>query len=118
MIFLEPIKKYIVFWGRASRKEFWSYMLFLLFLGLGVALLDTFKGNYNSETGEGFWSDIFYILTALPTLGVTVRRLHDVDWSGWWWLVSVTGIGMLFLIVLFCKEGTDGENRFGPKPRH
>ena len=116
MIFLQPLKKYIDFWGRASRMELWSYMVFLISLGLGVCMIDIATGNFNPETGEGHWINIYSLLTVLPTLGVSVRRLHDINWSGWWWLVSLTGIGAIFLVVLYGLKGTDGENRFGPKP--
>ena len=52
--------------------------------------------------------------TLLPALGVGVRRLHDLDKSGWWLLIVFTGIGALVLIYWFCQPGTPGDNQFGP----
>ncbi len=52
----------------------------------------------------------------LPSLAVSVRRLHDRDYSGWWILLAFTGIGYILLIIWYCMRGTAGPNRFGPDP--
>jgi uncharacterized membrane protein YhaH (DUF805 family) len=52
----------------------------------------------------------------LPGIAVSVRRLHDRDYSGWWFLIVLTGIGAIVLLVWFCMRGTAGANRFGPDP--
>jgi uncharacterized membrane protein YhaH (DUF805 family) len=76
--------------------------------------------------GESFWdydeiyaplSTIFSLAIFIPFISVSVRRLHDVNRSGWWLLIELTIIGLLFPILYwFCKKGDEGENRFGPKP--
>ena len=52
----------------------------------------------------------------LPGIAVSVRRLHDLDRSGWWMLIILTGIGLILLLVWFCLRGTPGPNRYGPDP--
>ncbi len=63
------------------------------------------------------FSPIWGLATFLPSLAMGVRRLHDTDRSGWWWLLSfIPLIGIIVLIVFWCSEGTRGPNRFGPDP--
>jgi uncharacterized membrane protein YhaH (DUF805 family) len=58
---------------------------------------------------------LFSLATLLPGLAVAVRRLHDLDSSGWWILLFLIPlVGAIILIVWFCTKGTDGPNRFGP----
>jgi uncharacterized membrane protein YhaH (DUF805 family) len=52
----------------------------------------------------------------LPGLAVSIRRLHDLDRTGWWILIALTGIGAILLIIWYVMKGTDGPNRFGPDP--
>ena len=62
-------------------------------------------------------SSIWSLATFLPSLAVGIRRLHDTDRSGWWWLISfIPLIGIIVLIVFWCSAGIPGSNRFGPDP--
>lgn len=101
-------RNYVNFNGRASRSEFWWWMLFALLFQLAAALL----------FGDGSRLDMLATLAvALPSLAVGARRLHDTDRSGWWQLLCFLPIiGMIVLIVWWCRAGTPGENRFGPDP--
>ena len=104
--------KYVTFAGRASRPEFWYFFLFLLIGNLVTVVLDqsVFAGNMISPLNS-----IFGLVTVLPWLAVSVRRLHDVDRSGWWILIGfIPLIGAIVLIVWFSTAGTNGTNRFGP----
>jgi uncharacterized membrane protein YhaH (DUF805 family) len=110
-------KKYVEFSSRASRKEFWLFILFYLIFSIILGFIDGIVGTYNVETGYGVFSGIFILVTLVPYLAVCVRRLHDTDRSGWWlllWLVPL--IGLIWSIVVFCHKGSDGENRFGANP--
>ncbi len=103
---LMPLKKYTDFSERARRKEFW---FFFLFQWLVVAVLQVI-----SPVLGAIASIIFFV----PMIAVGVRRLHDIDKSGWWvllWLIPI--IGWIILIVWACREGDFGPNRFGSDPK-
>jgi uncharacterized membrane protein YhaH (DUF805 family) len=107
-------KKYAVFSGRASRSEYWYWMLFYALGKIATSILDAVVF---SMTNTQVFSIIFGLIVFLPALGVTIRRLHDVDRSGWWIFISLTGIGMIYpLLVWECRKGTTGPNHFGDDP--
>ena len=82
--FVDGIKQYAVFCGRARRQAYWGFLLIYLLISIMLAVVDAIIGNYDAATGVGLLSGLFGLVTLLPTLGVTVRRLHDTDSSGWW----------------------------------
>lgn len=99
------VRKYVDFKGRAPRSEFWYWMLF------------TFIGGACLQLISHGLAAAFSLATLLPGIAVGVRRLHDIDRSGWWvliWLVPL--IGWIFIIVWGCTRGGDGPNRFGFDP--
>ena len=105
--------KYVAFDGRASRKEYWLFVLFrivayLVTILLCVALLGR--------------SPVLLLLVMLalimPALGLAFRRLQDIDKSAWWMLIGLIPlVGAIVLLVFVCLPGTVGPNRFGPDPR-
>lgn len=102
---------YVNFSGRAFRSEFWFFYLFLVIVSAAAALLDWGILDYpNTGPIETIWN----LVTILPSLAVSVRRLHDIDRTGWWMLLLLTGIGVFVLLYFFCIGGTPGPNRFGP----
>ena len=96
------LSKYATFEGRASRSEYWYFVLFTVLLSFATALISDVL-------------NLFALLAiALPSLAVGVRRLHDTDRSGWWYLIwFVPVVGWVILIVFFCQRGTPGRNQFG-----
>ena len=103
---------YTNFNGRGSRSEYWWFCLFAWSLSLGGSLMDSSTGG----NGEGMMYWIATLVTALPGLVAGARRLHDVDKSGWWLLISLTIIGMIPLFIWAVSKGTEGKNRFGEYP--
>jgi uncharacterized membrane protein YhaH (DUF805 family) len=102
---------YFDFNGRARRAELWWF--FLVYLVIAVVL-----GVIQNIVGLGtILSGLFGLAMLLPNLGVQVRRLHDTGRSGWWWLIALTGIGIILLIVWYVTEGTKGPNEYGPDPK-
>jgi len=101
---------YVNFSGRACRSEFWYWFLFYAIGMLASGAIDRWI------VGPPFILDgIFFLATFLPGLSVSVRRLHDLDRSGWWMLLDLIPlVGGIILIFWFCMKGTDGPNRFGP----
>ena len=116
---LTPLRKYADFGGRARRKEYWWYILFTGLLAM-VALAGDIQILGLDEValyGGGPLTGLLGLALFLPTLGVTVRRLHDGDRSGWWILVAFLPlVGALLLLFWYCSRGTIGPNRFGADP--
>ena len=121
MGFIDAIKSgfanYVNFSGRASRSEYWWFHLFYLL----CLILSFIPAGFSPEPGFV----ISFVLLALiliylglliPSISVGVRRLHDQDMSGLWYLLIFVPAGGLVLFVLFIIKGTEGDNRFGPDP--
>jgi uncharacterized membrane protein YhaH (DUF805 family) len=103
----------VTFSGRASRSEFWYWTLFAFLVAVVSGIIDSalFPSMITSPI-----SAITALLLFLPGLAMSVRRLHDLDRTGWWMLIALTFIGLIVLLVWDCIKGTDGPNRFGPDP--
>jgi uncharacterized membrane protein YhaH (DUF805 family) len=99
---------YVNFSDRAIRSEYWYWVLFIILAEIATTIIDMVIG-VQLTTG------IFGLATFLPSLAIAIRRLHDLDRSGWWiLLVLIPLIGAIVLIVWYCAKGTEGSNRFGP----
>jgi uncharacterized membrane protein YhaH (DUF805 family) len=119
MNFWQAIKSgfvhYVTFSGRAIRSQYWFWVLFTLLGGLATEILDA--GIFSSSIPSASpLNGVFNLLTFLPSLALSIRRLHDIDRTGWWVLIAFTIIGIFVLIYWACKKGTPGPNRFGPDP--
>jgi uncharacterized membrane protein YhaH (DUF805 family) len=137
-----PLKRYAEFTGRSRRMEYWMFALLnaivagvLTFVVLGTGgAMGMFTPGPNGEPAAGLGALfggmglilVLYVLAILvPSIAVTVRRLHDRDMSGWWYLGAIVGgmipfVGFLVSIaflVLMALPGTPGPNRFGPDPK-
>ena len=106
-------RNYVTFSGRAARSEFWYWTLFALLVAIASSIIDHTIFPFAS-TGpiEGLTSLVLF----LPGLAVSMRRLHDIDRTGWWWLIAFTVIGIIVLLVWACTRGTAGANRYGSDP--
>ena len=138
---LMPLRRYAEFSGRSQRKEYWMFALFTILVAVILGVIEAVAGIGQSLGGlYGPLSAIFALATLVPSLAVSVRRLHDIDRSGWWLLAIVvpyvvlgfgaatanammTMIGAvavlivaIVLLVFFVSRGTSGTNRFGPDP--
>ena len=122
MTFVDSVKtclaKYADFSGRATRSEYWwFYLAFILFYIAGLVL-----AGILSSISETLGMICFGIVALgalgfiLPSLAAGVRRLHDVDKSGWFLLLGLIPIVGLVLLYFFVIPGTPGDNRFGAPP--
>jgi uncharacterized membrane protein YhaH (DUF805 family) len=103
----QPLKKYAEFKGRASRSEYWLFFLFNFLVILTAMLL----------RDDGSIVVLAWLGLAIPNLAVGVRRLHDINMSGWWLLLSlIPFLGSLIMFVFALIPGTEGDNRFGADP--
>ena len=82
-----------------------------------MTVTDIATDTYDKESRIGLFTSIFVLLTFIPYLSVSVRRLHDTNRTGWWVLIAIIPIiGAVWLIVLYCFKGNRGVNRFGEDP--
>lgn len=131
MTFVEAIKtglsKYVTWKGRASRSEFWFFILFAFICAIVASIIDgilgtTFKTvnpmtGLQQNAGYGYVYIIVALALFLPNISVMVRRLHDTGRSGWWyWIALIPLVGVILLIVWFATKGTTGSNEYGEDP--
>lgn len=103
------LNKYIDIEGRASRSEYWWFVLFNIIASVVANIID-------SVLGLGIFGALLGLALLAPGITAGIRRLHDRNMSGWWMLLWITGVGALILLILFVLRGTEGPNRFGPDP--
>lgn len=137
-----PFKRYAEFTGRSRRMEFWMFallnvtvyvVLFVITIGSGASLTTLESADPNDPFapvaflfgGAGILILIWWLVILVPTIAVSVRRLHDRDMSGWWYLGFIIAsfipyigfvAGIAFLVIMLLP-GTPGPNRFGPDPK-
>ena len=109
-------QNYFNFKTRSRRSEYWYFSLFLILLGIATGLADQLV--FSTETTDiGPLNGIASLATLIPSFSVSVRRLHDIERSGWFLLlVLIPIIGWIILIYWMCQLGTSGQNRFGEDP--
>ncbi|RCS26944.1 DUF805 domain-containing protein [Polaribacter sp. WD7] len=121
--YLEVLRKYVEFSGRARRKEYWMFVLFhFIFISLLVIILISSTGSFdtNAEPNSivALILSVYIFGTLLPSIAVTVRRLHDIGKSGWWYFISlVPYIGSFILLIFMCMEGEKRTNKWGKNPK-
>ncbi|MFC7774687.1 DUF805 domain-containing protein [Flavobacterium sp. GCM10027622] len=110
---------YVNFNGRARRKEYWYFTL----VHVSIMILVVLIGGVLSGGKEpnGFFVallGVYLLLTFIPSVAVTIRRLHDVNVSGWFYLINIIPyVGAFILFVFACTNGITGTNRYGPDPK-
>ncbi|MBM7420070.1 MULTISPECIES: DUF805 domain-containing protein [Chryseobacterium] len=117
--YLKVLNQYADFSGRARRTEYWMYLLFNMIFLLIATILDNILGlKFNSESPYVFIYLIYSLAVFIPGLAVFVRRMHDIDKSGWWFFIAfIPIVGAIWLIVLCATEGTPGANQYGVNPK-
>lgn len=115
--YLQVFKKYADFKGRARRKEYWMFVLFNILFSIVALSIDMAMGMNMGMRG-GILTGLYFLATIIPTLAVSVRRLHDTNKSGWMILIGLIPlIGGIWLLVLYVTEGDAGDNEYGPNPK-
>ncbi len=110
--YIEVLKKYTVFVGRARRKEYWMFFLFNILISIAISIVEAVL-NTGSILGG-----IYGLAILLPAIGVSIRRLHDTNRSGWWLLISLVPlVGTIVLIVFLATDSQPGVNQYGPNPK-
>jgi uncharacterized membrane protein YhaH (DUF805 family) len=117
MSFLQAVRsgftRYASATGRASRSEYWNWTLFNVLVGLVAVTADYLLFPTNAWNPIETLTDIALFV---PSWAVAIRRLHDINRTGYWLLIALTGIGIVLLIYWDCVKGTDGDNDYGSDP--
>jgi uncharacterized membrane protein YhaH (DUF805 family) len=112
--YLEVLRKYAVFDGRAGQKEYWYFSLFSFIIIIVLSVIDMMTGTFNVDVGLGLLGGIYTLAVLIPGVAVSVRRLHDTDRSGWWFLINaIPLIGVIVFLVFTAQNGTPGDNQYG-----
>ena len=108
---------YMNFEGRARRKEYWMFILVHVIIVIALSVIESMVGLTIGDE-FGILSGIYALGVLLPTIAVSVRRLHDVSKSGWWILIGLIPlVGALVLLYFYVSDGKAGDNEYGPNPK-
>jgi len=113
--YLQALNKYAVFTGRSRRKEYWMFQLINLLIAAVLIAADLASGM--RSFGVNALLALYTLATVIPSLAVTIRRLHDINRSGWWLLISLVPFGGLVLLIFACIDSDPGPNQYGPNPK-
>jgi uncharacterized membrane protein YhaH (DUF805 family) len=107
--YIGVLKQYAVFTGRSNRKEYWTFLIVNIIVAFLIGLILGFIDSM-INTNISWLAQIYSLAVLLPSIGVTIRRMHDTDHSGWWSIVPLVNI------IFALTAGTPGENKYGPVP--
>ena len=111
--YLEAFRKYADFSGRSTRSEYWWFYLVTIAVSILASILDSIL-----NIPLGLISVLYFLISLIPSLSIQVRRLHDVDKSGWYMLLNFfIIIGWIWLYILNILDSTPGANKYGPNPK-
>ncbi|MGH2666228.1 DUF805 domain-containing protein [Flavobacterium sp.] len=111
------LENYANFNGRARRSEYWYYTLANFILAIIAMILDGVLGLGFGKFGYGPIYGLLFLATIIPSIAVAVRRLHDVNKSGWFILLAFVPLANIWLLILLFTEGTKGNNQYGADPK-
>lgn len=114
--YIEVLKKYATFEGRARRTEYWMFALFNILIAMVLGFIEGMLG-LAAETDSSVLGALYSLGILLPSLAVGVRRLHDTNKSGWWMLLALVPLANIALFFFFIEEGSSGVNQYGPDPK-
>lgn len=108
------LKNYAKFSGRARRREYWFFVLFTVLVSIGLSIVDGIIGTFDSQSGYGLLSGLYSLAVFIPSLAVSVRRLHDIGRSGWWLLIGLIPlIGAIVLLIFFVMDSKKQGSEYG-----
>jgi uncharacterized membrane protein YhaH (DUF805 family) len=115
--YIEVLKKYAVFSGRARRQEYWMFVLSNVIIVLFLSIIDGIAGS-DSEGSRSTLTTLYVLAILIPSLAVGVRRLHDTGRSGWWMLIGLIPIiGTIVLLIFIIQDSQLMDNQYGPNPK-
>ncbi|HEX6982480.1 MAG TPA: DUF805 domain-containing protein [Balneolaceae bacterium] len=119
--YIKVLKDYAEFEGRARRKEYWMFTLINSLIGIAFGLVTVISGNAGGEAAINIFMILYIIYTFavfVPSLAVSVRRLHDTGRTGWWLLIGlIPFIGPIIILVFMVLDSNQDENQYGANPK-
>jgi uncharacterized membrane protein YhaH (DUF805 family) len=103
--YLAVLKNYAAFDGRAGREEYWHFTLINVIISIALYV-----------TLNEMWA-VYTLAVLVPSIAVSVRRLHDIDRSGWWFLIAVIPLFAIVLMFMMLLDGKPGANQYGFNPK-
>ncbi len=117
--YYKVILNYTNFIGRARRQEYWYFTLVNVLINLVMGIIDRVIGSVMQMENFGFFGVIYALFIMIPSIAVTVRRLHDSGRTGWWALIAfVPIIGILVLLYFLIQDSEEGSNQYGANPKY
>jgi uncharacterized membrane protein YhaH (DUF805 family) len=108
--YITVLKKYAVFDGRARRAEYWYFVLFNIIIVIVLGIIEVMSGSA-TLSDQSILVRIYDLAVLIPSIAVGIRRMHDVNKSGWYLLIP------LYNLILALTDGTKGDNQYGPDPK-
>ena len=106
--FIDALKRYADFSGRADRTQYWMFVLFYIIIYVILAVID-------SALGTILLGLIFSLALLIPSISIGARRLHDIGRSGWWQLIALIPILGAIVLIVFFVQASDDDNQYGPR---
>jgi uncharacterized membrane protein YhaH (DUF805 family) len=107
--YIKVLKNYAGFDGRASRQEYWMFVLFNILISIGISIVSNVLRSI-TKTDQNILGLIYNLAVLVPSIAVAIRRMHDTGRSGWWSIVPIAGL--IFAI----EAGSPEANKYGPSP--
>ncbi|WP_417389077.1 DUF805 domain-containing protein [Gimesia sp.] len=115
--YLAVLKKYADFEGRARRKEYWMFILFNILISFVIGILGAIIGETGGLITVSL-SGLYSLFIFIPSIAVTVRRLHDTNRTGWWILISlIPFFGAIILFIFMILDSDPNANAYGENPK-
>ncbi len=108
--FLDAFKKYADFSGRATRQQYWMFVLFYLIIYIALSVIDAVLQVFVLGL-------IFSLALFIPSISIAARRLHDTGRTGWWQLIYLIPLIGLIVMIVFLVQDSHDENQYGPNPK-
>lgn len=108
--FTDALKQYATFTGRATRQQYWMFILFYIIFYVVAAVIDSILGTMLLTT-------IYALALLIPSIAIAARRLHDTGRSGWWQLISLIPLIGAIILIVFLVQDSEADNDYGPNPK-
>jgi len=116
--YLDVLKKYAVFTGRATRKEYWMFILWNFIVSIVLGIVISIIDSAIKSQALTVISTLYSLAVLIPTLAVFVRRLHDTNHSAWWFFINlIPFVGQIILLVFLVQDTQPIDNKYGTNPK-